>query len=337
MNDEDLERLLQSAGPREKPPAEVERVVRERAHAEWTALVRERRAQRRQRTHFALAAGLVAAAVGLWTIGSRIGEPALAVGALAAASGEVRETSGWMSGWRTMKSGEVLVAGRTIETGSAGRAALALAEGVSVRLDRGTRIVIAEPDRLRLERGMLYVDSGSDSRRVAGLRVETPSGTVRHVGTQYELRLMQAGIRLRVREGQVEWRSPAGLVERGHTGEQLVISGDGAVRREPAPRFGSTWDWVAQAAPAIDLEGMPLTRFLAWAGRELGRRVTYAPGLAEPELATIVVHGSTEGLTPPEALHAVLATTSVQATVADDRIYVERRGITSGEGARRNP
>jgi hypothetical protein len=29
MNDNDLERLLKSVGPREKPPAEVERAVRE--------------------------------------------------------------------------------------------------------------------------------------------------------------------------------------------------------------------------------------------------------------------------------------------------------------------
>lgn len=337
MNDEDLERLLQSVGPREKPPAEVERVVRERVHAEWTSLVRERGARRRYLARFALAAGILAAALGLWTIGSRIGEPALAVGTLAAAAGEVRESSGWPSGWRTMKSGEVLVAGRTIETGPLGRAALALPEGVSVRLDRGTRILVAGADRLRLEHGMLYVDSGSDGRRVTNLRVETPSGVVRHVGTQYELRLMTSGIRLRVREGRVEWRSPAGIVERGTTGEQLVISDSGAVRREPAPRFGSTWDWVSDAAPAIDLEGMPLTRFLAWAGRELGRSVAYGPELAEPDLASIVVHGSTEGLTPLEALHAVLATTSVQATVADDRIVVERRDDARPDGARRYP
>lgn len=328
MNDEDLERLLKSAGPREKPPPEVERVVRERLHADWKAWVREARAPARRRRYFALAAGLLAGAVGLWVLGSRTVEPLPAIGTLAAASGEIRERSGWLSGWRAMRGGDVVVAGRTLETGDDGRAALALPGGVSARMDRDTRIVLVDRDLVRLERGALYVDSGAIDGPASRLRVETASGTVRHLGTQYEVRVLPAGTRLRVREGAVEWRSAAGVVERGHGGEQLVISADGEVRRETTPRYGESWAWVSEAAPAIDLEGMTLTRFLAWAGRELGREVIFSPELSEPELAAIVVHGSTAGLTPAEALHAVLATTSVRATVADGHILVARRGAT---------
>ncbi|MGH8722180.1 MAG: FecR domain-containing protein, partial [Burkholderiales bacterium] len=233
---------------------------------------------------------------------------------------------GWMSGWREMQSGDVVLAGRALETGADGRAALALPGGLSARMDRDTRVTMVDREHLRLERGTLYVDSGSNGARASRLQVQTASGTVRHLGTQYELRLLPAGMRLRVREGRVEWRSAAGVVESGHAGEQLVVSGDGGVIREPTPRYGASWDWVSEAAPAIDLEGMPLTRFLAWAGRELGRDVKFSPALYEPELATIVVHGSTSGLTPAEALHAVLATTSVKATIADGQIVVARRG-----------
>lgn len=328
MSDEDLERLLKSAGPREKPPAEVERIVRERLRADWNAMLREERTSARRRGYFALAAGLAAAAVGLWILGSRTVEPMPAVGTLAAATGEIQERSGWLSGWRAMQSGDVVLAGRTLETGADGRAALALPGGLSARMDRDTRVTMVDRERLGLERGTLYVDSGSDGGRASRLQVETASGTVRHLGTQYELRVLPAGMRLRVREGRVEWRSAAGDVESGHAGEQLVISGNGRVIREPTPRYGASWDWVSEAAPAIDLEGMPLTRFLAWAGRELGREVTFSPELSEPELAAIVVHGSTAGLTPAEALHAVLATTSVRATVADGEILVARRGPT---------
>lgn len=328
MNDQDLERLLKSAGPRELPPADVERAVRERLHGEWTAMLRENRDRRNRRGAFALAAGLVAAAFGLWIATTQSGGPAAAVGTLAAAVGEVREQSGWLSGWRAMGGGDVVVAGRTLETGADGRAAIALPGGMSLRVDRETRIALVDPSRVRLERGALYLDSGPGQSRPSRLLVETPAGSVRHVGTQYELRLLDAGVQLRVREGRVEFRSPTGSVAHGVGGEQLVIFGDGRVERGAAPRYGPSWDWIADATPAIDLEGMSLARFLAWAGRELGREVTFAPALTESEIAAVVVHGTMAGLSPTEALHAVLATTSFQATVAGDRIVVDRRQPT---------
>ena len=325
MNDQDLERLLKSVGPRELPPAEIERAVRARVHADWRAMLRENRDRRNRRGGFALAASLVAAAFGLWIASTQSVGPPAAVGTLAVAVGEVRERSGRFSGWRVMGDGDVVVAGRTLETGADGRAAIALPDGMSLRVDRDTRIALVDSSRLRLERGTLYLDSGSGQVRTAQLLVETPSGSVRHVGTQYELRLLDAGVQLRVREGRVEFRSPTGLVEHGQTGEQLVIFGDGRVQRGEAPRSGPTWDWVADATPEMDLEGMSLARFLAWAGRELGVAVSFAPAISEAELASVIVHGSTAGLTPTEALRAVFATTSFEATLVGDQIVVDRR------------
>jgi ferric-dicitrate binding protein FerR (iron transport regulator) len=325
MNDQDLERLLKSVGPRELPPAEIERAVRARAHADWQAMLRENRDRRNRRGAFAIAASLVTAAFGLWIASTQSGGPPAAVGTLAVAVGEVRERSGRFSGWRVMGDGDVVVAGRTLQTGAGGRAAIALPDGMSLRVDRDTRIALVDSARLRLERGTLYLDSGSGQVRTAQLLVETPTGSVRHVGTQYELRLLDAGVQLRVREGRVEFRSPTGLVEHGQTGEQLVIFGDGRVQRGEAPRSGPSWDWVADAAPEMDLEGMSLARFLAWAGRELGVAVSFAPAISEAELASVIVHGSTAGLTPTEALRAVFATTSFEVTLVGDQIVVDRR------------
>lgn len=325
MNDQDLERLLKSAGPRERPPADVERAVRAGLHAEWQAMLRESRGRRHRLGAFALAASLAVAAVGAWIVGTQTPGTLAAVGTLAATVGDVRERSGWLAGWREMDGGDVVVAGRTLETGADGRAAIALAGGMSLRLDRGTRIAFVEPSRLRLERGALYLDAGAGHLQPGPLLVETPAGSVRHVGTQYEVRLLDAGMQLRVREGRVEFRSPAGVVEHGRGGEQLVIFGDGRVERGATPRSGPSWAWISDATPTLDLEGMSLARFLAWAGRELGRDVELAGAISEADIAAVVVHGSTAGLAPAEALEAVLETTRFQATVDGDRIRVERR------------
>jgi len=79
MNDLDLEKVLKSAGLREKPPADVERAVLEHLRGEWRETVAQRGRRSRQRTGFALAAGLLAAAIGVWVIAPRFSDAPVAV------------------------------------------------------------------------------------------------------------------------------------------------------------------------------------------------------------------------------------------------------------------
>jgi hypothetical protein len=133
-------------------------------------------------------------------------------------------------------------------------------------------------------------------------------------------------VRLRVREGRVEWHARTGGFEHGGIGEQLMIAGDGTVERQAMPLYGEDWDWAAATAPGIEIEGLPLARFLSWAGRELGREIVYATPATAADVADIVVHGSIAGLTPGQALQAVLATTSVRGVITDGRIIVGSDG-----------
>jgi ferric-dicitrate binding protein FerR (iron transport regulator) len=323
MNDQDLERVLKSAGLREKPPADVERAVREHLHAEWRSVVAERSRRSRRRFSLAMAASIVAAAVAVWALAPRLAEPGAAVATVALATGDVRVTSGWFDGWHGVAGGQPLLEGQTLETGARGRSALALPGGISARVDQGSRMVIAATDRLVLERGTLYVDSGSAP--AAPLDVVTPAGTVSHIGTQYEVRLLDSGVRLSVREGTIEWRSSRGGIERSGSGEQLTITDDGRIERASVPAYGAAWNWTLEVAPTIDIEDLPLTQFLEWAARETGRALAYASPAAEAEAAGIVVHGSIAGLTPAEALDAVLATTRVQVDVSGGALVVDSR------------
>jgi ferric-dicitrate binding protein FerR (iron transport regulator) len=217
-------------------------------------------------------------------------------------------------------------AGESLETGPNGRAGLSLPGIASARLDHDTRIRLDSADRLVIERGALYVDAGADASGNSHLAVQTPAGVVRHVGTQYEVRLDGSAVQLRVREGRVEWLSNSGARERGRAGEQLTIAADGAVKRVQSTPYGESWDWIASTTPAIDIEGRPLAEFLEWAGRELGRDIMFATPDVQREAASIVVHGSIAGLTPQQALDAVLATTSVRGTLDDGRIVIAGGG-----------
>ncbi len=323
MNENDIERVLKATGPRDRPPADVERAAREHLRHEWRSIVAVERARRQRRMGLALAASLAVAALGVWLAGPLITGPGEAVATIALASGEVRAKAGLLGRWQSIDDGKTLSAGQTLMTGPSGRSAVTLPGGVSARLDHDTRITIASVERVLIERGALYVDSGREAASTARLDVMTPAGSLRHVGTQYEVRLLGPDVRLRVREGRVEWNARSGGAARGDAGEQLMIAADGGIRRDAVPRYGESWDWVAAATPGIDIDGHSLTEFLAWASRELGREITFASPAIEAEADGIVMHGSIAGLTPMQALDAVLATTRLQGIVDDDRIVID--------------
>lgn len=323
MNEEsDIERVLRVAGRREPVPAAIENAAREHLRREWRAIVAERQGARRRNIALAMAASVAAAVVGLWLVASQNGAGARPVGTMVVALGEVRVRDNWVKGWQPGSAGLTLNAGHLLQTGANGRAGLSMPGMASLRLDHDTRLRVATADRLVIERGTIYVDAGPGNRDESRLLVETPAGVVRHVGTQYEIRIDGPAVRLRVREGRVVWRSHSGAVEHGRAGEQITIAANGDVTRQPSPSFGETWEWIGTTTPAIDIEGRPLAQFLVWAGRELGREVVFATPDAQREAASIVVHGSIEGLTPREALDAVLATTSVRGKLDEGQIVV---------------
>lgn len=323
VQDNDIERILKAAGPRPKPPVEIERALCESLRREWRAVVAERRVRER-RIAFALAAGIVAAAVAAWLAIPGLTPPAQRIGTVALASGGLHAKSGRFGRWERVAAGEPVATGETLATAPTGRGALALAGGISARLDHATRIQVAAADRLVIERGALYVDAGTGGAAATPLEIVTSAGSVRHLGTQYEVRLLDGGMRVRVREGIVELRTGAGQVTSGRAGEQLTVAGGGIERGRVEPH-DQAWDWAAEAAPAIDVEGLPLTGFLDWAARELGRRVEFSTPEVAEQAATVVLHGSVAGLSPSEALKAVLATTRMEASLTDGRILIAAR------------
>ena len=66
------------------------------------------------------------------------------------------------------------------------------------------------------------------------------------------------------------------------------------------------------------LEGATLARFLDWAARQQGWRWTYADPTMRARFDRVVLHGTLEDLTVPEALDAVLPTCGLAVRRAGD-------------------
>ena len=297
--------LVRLAGARQAVPREravrVEAAVRE-AWMEATALRRRRRL-----ASWSAAAALAAAlalALGLAFWGPT-GAPAPVVARVERVAGAAEvdraQSAGGSGGG--LAPGATVEAGRSLLTGGDGRVALRLLDGPSLRLDVDTRLTLLAADRVLLSAGAVYVDS-QGGRPVT---VETPWGAIEERGTQFEVRLADDAVRVRVREGAValareerSWEADAGA--------ELVLTAGGSLTRGSVPFHGQPWQWVQEIAPSFEIEGRTLGEFLAWVGRETGWQVRWREAGAAPRALGAVLHGSVESLPPEQALAAVLPT-----------------------------
>src|SRR5262245_32069960 len=320
----ELDRLLRVAGPRLEPPEDIEREIRAAVHREWRAVVSAR--SRRQRfTQLAIAAGLGAIALTAWLLNQAPSSEAVVVASIERSfeGGSIRSEN--PASERPLVASEMLRAGDSLSTGTNGGALIRLHSGILMRVDRDSVVQLASADDVALRAGALYVDAGLTPGVGSNLRVETPAGVVQHVGTQYDVRLVDSGTRIRVREGRVQFVAPGGARLVGDAGTQLTILADGQAVSEAIARGGTEWEWISRITSSFAIENRPLPEFLQWASREIGQEINYATPAARDEAATVRLRGSIEGLTPEAALAAVLSTTRLTSVERNGKVLIEER------------
>jgi ferric-dicitrate binding protein FerR (iron transport regulator) len=319
MEDESelVESLIHRAGRRIEPPAEAYRQV----FAAAQAALREKTTRQRNRVWvmWAGAAAMMILVVTRWA-------PPVAqqndfarvermIGGVEVATGDI---------WRPLAEARVrLAAGTKIRTLEDGRGAFLLAGGESLRLDANTQVSLEAPGRLYFERGTIYVDSGPQSI-AKHIEVVTPAGTARDLGTQFELQVAGAALRLRVREGSVSIERGDGSMT-GTAGDQITIDARGAVSRDWIASDSEAWQWAESIAPTSDMDGKPAADLIAWVARETGRRLRYASPVVEQRAATVILHGNVRHLAPLVALEAMLATTDLECALRGDTMEIRSR------------
>ena len=311
--------LLAAAGAREVPSDAQRREVLAAVGAEWRERVAAR--QRRRRIGgWAAAAAVAAVAVSAWWVRPMLSPAAEPFARVARVEGTVEYRQD--GSWTHVADGARIATGSALRTGQAGRAAIELDNGATLRLDRGTQLAFAAPGNAALEAGAVYVDAGAgDASSARAFALQTGFGEVRHLGTQYEARLDGGALRVAVREGRVGVATAAGD-QVAATGEQLLFTPAG-VERSALPPHDAQWAWVGTVTPPFSIEGRTVDQFLEWAARETGREIRYASPAAAQRAREVVLRGSVSGLAPDQAVMAVLSTTSLQPRIEAERILVE--------------
>jgi ferric-dicitrate binding protein FerR (iron transport regulator) len=305
--------LLRLAGSRPLPAAERSERVRNAVKQVWRET-----AQRRRRTRIAFwGAGLAAAAAltAVAIIPGAIDEtPQRLPTAAPAVIASVQSLDGvaW-NGTAPLSQHARLTERSEIETADGTFASLDW-NGITLRLSGGTRVRLDSARIATLHRGTIYVAADG----VGGVRVQTPFGLIRDIGTRFDVRVADRSLRVRVRSGVIELRRERDAAARVAEGMQVVVEPDGATTRMPAE---GDWSWVDRAAPPIRLEGLTLGEVVERVARERGLRVDWR----EPAKARhIQLHGQTS-MSPDEALAAASAACGVEAVVESERLIVRSK------------
>ena len=97
---------------------------------------------------------------------------------------------------------------------------------------------------------------------------------------------------------------------------------DGQAARREAARFHWLEEWRERLVEAGDPS---LDEFLAWAGRETGRKIVYSSADAAREAEQTQLKGSTSGLSPEAAVAAVFASQpALHHVISGGQIRIER-------------
>ena len=174
-----LGELLHTIGRRHEPPPEDYERVLLAARGAWQKKVRE---HKRRRVLLAIAASFAIVAIsGAILVRVTTREPVLLASTLLL-HGDVRVRPPGESEWHRMRPALGFAAGARVRSGRDGGAALELADGTSIRLGAQSQITFDSARVVKLDAGMLYVDTGT-AHVADSIRIETPLGAVRDLGT----------------------------------------------------------------------------------------------------------------------------------------------------------
>jgi hypothetical protein len=305
--DLEVAELIRAAGSRPVPDADRAARVHDAVAREWRAQARARRMRRLTVGGVALLAAAAAVCLAVRP-GSPVAQPAPApIATVAAAHGDVTmEIAGGRAAAAVV--GQTIAAGSNIRTKDGSRATVTLLDGGELRIDAKAVATFVDAHTIQLERGAIYIDSGASTP--GRFTVRTVSGTVRDIGTRFEVRVGDRDLRvpltIKVRDGAVQLER-AGRIDRALEGTELLARADGTVSTKSLDPFAADWAWTTAAAPTFIVENATLEAFLEWAAREGGWTIEWSDALRQ-RARTTILHGPIGGLAPADALDAVLPT-----------------------------
>ena len=330
-DDEAFANLMKLAGERPEVALSIESRVYHRVHEEWKRSTVEQSADKvYEKVHKTWRRDALRGTILRWLLPAGVAATfVIAMVTLSVPEPPAAEVAGTISrvvGSGTFSSeypeGSSVHTGEIISTGSAEGVSLLLARSESLRVDENTQLRVDAADQFTLLGGRVYADTGQFIFRDGGLKIASEFGLITDVGTQFSVATTNQSLVVAVREGRVDVQNDSDRYA-ARMGERLTLAQGETASVIELDTHDDYWDWIAPLTPAFDMSNKSLLDFLKWAARETGRDLQFESDESRMFAMRTDVHGSVEGLTPDEALEAILATTTVRYRIADDKIVIE--------------
>jgi hypothetical protein len=310
-----VERLLHAAGPGPEIPEDGAARVKDLIRPMWRNEVAARSRQRGRLWvgGIAAAAALIIAMIYLPSLrpGTPVTAPQTIVLASIDGTLEVTPPGSNVEFLTAENKNAEIPRGSLIRSRSGSRAAIELTDQRSLRLDFDTELRLDSEASLSLESGAVYIDSRNDGD--SGIEVRTAFGTATDIGTQFEVRLEDDTLDVKVREGLVSLSRDDGDFQITQ-GISFTVDSGGSVSTSAITPFDPAWSWTQEIAPVFAIEGRTVLAFLDWVSSETGLSVRFANTEVEQLAAATVLHGSIEGITPAQAPAAILPSARLAAS-----------------------
>ena len=219
--------------------------------------------------------------------------------------------------------GDNIYTGDVLDTSSRQGMSVLLADDISLRIDADTLLRADSASEFTLLAGRVYIDTGDRIYSDRHVTVTTASGTATDIGTQFSVRLDSADMSVAVREGQVDLKE-GGRIHNAMRGDKVTVRPGKDAQFDAVSVRGEEWDWAVALAPTFDIENRSLLEFLKWVSRETGMELNIESDTTRMETMRPRLHGSVDGMTPLEALEAVLATTQFEYSIDGDIITIRK-------------
>jgi len=308
--DDSIARLLRLAGPRPAVPPDAEERVHSAVRNEWRRSIRQRRTLWWS-VPVALAATIVLA-VALVSRGPELSRAPIASVALV-------DGDGALSGGSPLP-GDEIYPGDVITTGDHG-VALAVTNGLSLRLAAETTAEFDSIEELTLRTGRIYADTGQSIYDDRSITVHTSVGSAKDVGTRFAVAFLDGDMKVAVREGIVDVSDRRGSYT-AEEGDMLTLQPNEDVIVGKISPYDDSWDWAAALAPAFEIENRSLLDFLKWAARETGKELVFENDDVRMGAMKTILRGSVSDFTPAEAVDSVVPTTRFEHRIEAGQIII---------------
>jgi len=310
QEDSTLAALLNLAGPSVQIPQQLEQRVYEKVRSEWRQSSQQSRGhtarpQRAQLMRWALPLAMAAAVlIAVLLIPAGPDAPPRSVG-------------------NVLADGREVFIGDVIDTAGDGATSIMLDGDISLRVDNHTQLQVVAAGDFALLTGRIYIDTGDRIYSDRHVTITTASGTATDIGTQFSVSYAQDLMSVAVREGRVDLsdklRSYSAV-----RGQKVSLRSGQTAQIDPVEIAGTEWDWAVALAPDFDLEQHSVLDFLKWAARETGLELVFDDDQVRSAARTARSHGSISGLSPLQAVEAVLATTQFKYSIDGGTLLIGR-------------